>query len=119
MKKSDIKIDNNFTTVANVPLCKQSAADFCARFTDGDIVRAIAEAADSAGKYVDSTADIVSLSAEIYCSAPIMASDSDVMLTIRLFLFSWSSAWRIIAYCDSNLNIKPDLLQVTYFSKAD
>lgn len=116
MKKSDIKIDNNFTTVANVALCKQTAADFCERFTNGDILRAVDEAAPD--KFIDTTAEVISANAEIYCSAPIMATTDDVQLVIHLFLFGFTRAWRIIVYCDANLKIREDHLTVTKYEEV-
>lgn len=120
MKKSDIKIDNNFTTVANVPLCKQAAANFCARFTDADIVSALVKAAWECGtpEYIESNADIIYISADIYCSAPICVSEKDVMLCIRAFLFTYSSVFKMTVYCDTDFACKNDLTMVERFVKS-
>lgn len=120
MKKSDITIDKAFTTVANVPLCKKCAADFCARYTDGDMVTALTKAAWDAKKpeYIQPNADMMYFSADIYCDRAICPSESDVNLCIRAFLYTWSSVFRVTIYCDMTLEYKADLTDVERFDKV-
>ena len=120
MKKSDIIIDKAFTTVANVPLVKQCAADFCARYTDGDIIRALVKTAGECGKpeYIEGNPDMLFFCADIYCGAPICATEKDVRLCIRAYLYSLSSVFKVTAYCDMDLTFSDELTSIERFDRV-
>lgn len=116
MKKSDIKIDKDFTTVSNVPIVKEAAASFCERFTDRDIIRHIAEQSNYVLPHNLDNEKIVSISAEIYCSS-LMPDESDINLSFDIIVMTFNRVYDIKAYANVNMEIRADLLTVTTYKR--
>lgn len=115
MKKSDFTIDKRLTTLEAAPLVKQAIADFCAAYTDGDVLREIIELGAARGAAIDYGVDVLSIKGEAFRSS----FSEHTNFQLEAILVGWRNVWKVRVYCDENFTFNADIFDGERFESVE